>query len=521
MDIPPKDDLPNAGYVPGYRTYQGVSLSPYTPRVGALPGGLTPGFAAPMPPGQWTLRWSGYLSATLHSSVGRRAVLAPDQDRTVFHVPPVVVDEYGSFLGTNTLQGQWVAMNFSYGNGLVSANLSFNTWNPSEAITFYQIGSQYFINHAYLQFDVPAIGDLRLKTMAGYFYNYYGNLSQYGLGMYTNSLIGSNRGVGETTVAEYGLSPTLTLVIEHGIMGGRNGKVPDNVIPNGANASANPIFPASFIHHLHAGIARRGELNLRSNIHWMTNWAQDDRTQRMADNPITREIDESYVRDGRLDVIGLDTTVQSQTWGYLGAAASYVKGDNAFPLRGLHTFGGEGQMLTDRWWGDRTGGSGDLYAAGLNYSASLGRILTAPAPFTADGPDLLLNAGFIIAYTETSARTVSGTTQPGPLPEDADVFNGRLRYKFGIDGLYTPLSWFSAGLRVDRVAPSSKDSGETFHVVAARLLFKTSRNSRETISLLYARWLYGPRTHPDASSLLPSDVGLDDELISLNVNMWW
>src|SRR5262249_12076936 len=42
----PKDDLPNPGYVPGYRHDKTLGLSPYVPKVGALPGGMTPAYAA-------------------------------------------------------------------------------------------------------------------------------------------------------------------------------------------------------------------------------------------------------------------------------------------------------------------------------------------------------------------------------------------------------------------------------------------------------------------------------------------
>jgi hypothetical protein len=79
------------------------------------------------------------------------------------------------------------------------------------------------------------------------------------------------------------------------------------------------------------------------------------------------------------------------------------------------------------------------------------------------------------------------------------------------------------GGRVDHVAPNSKDSAETFNVVAGRLVFKTDWQSRESIMLLYARWFYGDHTHPEYSSLtnnLPLPR-LDDQLIALNVNIWW
>jgi hypothetical protein len=514
-----KDELPNAGYVPGYRDYKGLALSPFAPRVGALPG-ITPGYAAPMPLGQWTFRFSGFLSASLQSGIGQRQITGEGQTNTVFHVPPQVLDEYGSFLGTGTLPGQWVALNFAYGNGIVSANISLNTWNPSQPSTYYQIGSQYFVNNAFLDFDVPALGPFKIHTQAGYFYNYYGNLGPYGPGLYTNSIVGSPRGVGETTTVTFQARSDLLVLLEHGIMGNRDGKIPDDVVPNGGNGSANPIFPAAWIHHLHLGVVRTGDPTLRAEIHYLTTWSQDDRVQRAQDNPVTRYIDESAPKDGRIDVLGADASVQSNKLGYLAVAGSYVRGNNASTLHGLFTYGGEGQTLADRWWGQTSQGTGSLYAAGVNWTGSLGRIVSGSAASSNDQPDLVLNVGLVMAYTLAEVRVLEGTTDP-TYTADIQQFNHRFRYKFGADGVYTFLPWMAAALRVDRVAPTSKDDGETFYVVAPRLIFKSSWLSRETLTLVYAKWFLGPRTHNESGSIVNGDLGLDDQLIAVNVNIWW
>jgi hypothetical protein len=95
-----------------------------------------------------------------------------------------------------------------------------------------------------------------------------------------------------------------------------------------------------------------------------------------------------------------------------------------------------------------------------------------------------------------------------------------------LDVLYKFLPWLGAGIRGDRVVPTSKDSGETFHVIAPRLMFKSDWQSRETITLIYAKWFYGPRSHPEGSSSTAGQPGeflgkIDDQLIALNVNIWW
>ncbi|MBC8131806.1 MAG: hypothetical protein H7X95_02400 [Deltaproteobacteria bacterium] len=516
----PRDELAEAGYLPGYRRAQSLGLSPYAPHVGGMTGGVTPAFGAPTPSSNWKFKWNGFLSASLQTSVNKRPAPLPGQSETVLHVPPQTLDEYASFVGTNTMPGNWAALNFQYGNKVVSANFSINTWNPSQPSTYTQIGSQYFIHNAFLSFDIPPVAGINLHARVGYFYNAYGSLSQYGPGIYQNNITGIVRGVGETVVAEYAITPSVSVVVEDGFMGTRNGKVPDGVIANAASGGANPIFPAAFVHHVHLGIVRKGAPQFRAQVHYITNWARDDRTQMATDNPTTRQIDESRPLDGRLRVFGADATISSPVWGFLGVGASYIKGNNAFTLKGLNTYGGEGVSLTDRWWGQSTGGSGSLAVAALNYTVSLGKIVAYPTPFAGDGPDLLVSTGFVIA------KAMPGTTFE---PYD------RVRHKYGLDVLYKFFSWMGAGLRGDRVVPSSLDAGETFHVIASRLVFKTDWQSRETITLSYAKWFYGPRSRPEAGSAFgpgsgaatgPVPVGpelgkLDDQLIALNVNMWW
>jgi hypothetical protein len=500
----PKDDLPEPGYIPGYRRDRTLGMSPYAPRVAGLPGGMTPSYASPGPSNDWTFRWTGFLTASLQTSANQRVSPAPGQSRTVFHVPPQTLDEYGSFVGTSTMPGQWAQLIFVYGNRDVSANLSLTTWNPTDPTTYYQIGSQQFVNNIFLAYNPPPVLGVRLRALAGYFYNAYGAIGQYGLGMYTNAIVGGVRGVGEDIVAEYDPSDAVTLTFEDGIMGNRNGMGAINIIPGGGNGAGPIIWPSAWIHHFHVGIEKRGNLTWRAGLHYLTNWAQDDRAQLAADNPQTRQIDESYVKDARVQTYGLHGGVSSPILGYLGAALSYTRGQNAYPVKGLITFGGDGESLTNRWFGQNTGGNGKLLAAGVNYSASIGRMVSYPVPFNGDGPDLVLNAGFVFAESWT----------------DFQPFDQRARCKAGADLLYTFLPFMAAGFRTDVVVPNAHDSGETFAVIAPRLIFKSDWNSRDTVSLIYGKWFYGPRSHPEANSITPGDR-LDDQLFALNVQMWW
>jgi hypothetical protein len=515
-----KDVLPDAGYVPGYRTIPSLGLSPYAPATGALPGGVTPAYGAPMPPGDWTFQFTGFMNVTAQFSVGDRPNPAPGQSSTVFHVPPLLVEEYQSFVSTATIPGNWVQMNFRYGNRDVTANLTLSTWNPSAPTTYYQLGSQNWINNAFLTYNIPPIDRLRLQANVGYFFYNYGNLGPYTAGIYQMPYVGGVRGVGGMLTGDYPLTPEVSLLLAGGIMGNRNGRTPSGVSAANPNNNADPLFGSSYIGHLHAGLIRKTDVTLRAELHWLVNWGQDDRPQYdvdgnpMKDNLVTRGINEANIPDGRISVYGIDARMIHPVWGMLAAGASHVDAHDAFPLRGLLTFGGEGKDLTERWLGNDTGGTGQLDVVGINYSASIGRIIASPRPFDSNGPDLLINAGAVYAVTRTNS--LCGDAPP-------TCYDNRSRYKFGVDGLYQFSQYMSVGGRVDRVVPNSKDASESFYVAAGRLVFKTDWQSRESIMLLYAKWFYGDNTHPEYSSVTPSLPlpRLDDQLIAVNVNMWW
>lgn len=502
------DELPNAGYIPGYRAYPGLGISAYAPRLGTLPGGVTPSFGAPTPPEDWNFTWSGYMSASLISSIGKRRVPAGEgQTETVFHSPQQTVDEWQSFTGTNPVQGSWVGMNLLYGSQLATAQVSIATWNPTRPVNSYSIGSQYFINDAFLRIRAPALGGVRLSWNIGYFSQNYGNLGRYGGGLYTNPITAQIQGVGETTIAEYDFSDTLVGIVEHGIMGNRNGGIPQDA-PSGTGAagggSVDSMWLATWTHHAHLGLLIKGEVQYQFQLHYLTQWSQDDRSQLAQDDFSSREIDESYIRDGRLRVFGADARVIHPVYGLLAIGGAYVMGNYAYPMKGLNTYGGDGERLTNSWWGDSTTGSGTLFIAGINYQASLGRIVTHPEPFPGDHPDVNFDVGCHLATTTTDYQT----------------FDGRLRYKCGGNALYTFLSFLGVGGRFDTIVPNSKEPEETFHSLAARIQFKTDWNSREAINLHYVKWFYGPRTRSDANYPRLRDE-LDDQLFGLNFNMWW
>lgn len=495
------DEIPEPGYIPGYRRQLNLGLSPYQPALGSPPGAVTPAYGAPTPREDWTFTWSGYMSATFQASIHERRNVNEGQSDTVLHIPPKTPDEWWSFTSTYPVQGSWVGMNFAYGTEYVTARVTLDTWNPSAPTTYNQLGSQYFINNAFLRIRIPTLAGIRLSVNAGFFNETFGNLGRNGGGMYANSIAGGTKGVGETLTAEYDFNDSLVGTLQHGILGPRVGKPPNDVAPVGANGSANPNWLAAYIHHLHFGLVKKGTLTLQGELHYLYNWSQDDRGQRVQDTPQTMSIDEAYIRDGHMAVYGMNARAIHPVLGHLGVGVAYIDAKYAYPLTGLVTYAGEGERVTKAFLGEDTGGTGKMLVAGANYSLSVGRLVTHPQPFPGDHADLNIEAAFHMVKSWT----------------DYEPFD-RTRHKYGVNSLYTFLPYMGVGLRVDRVVPNSLDSGETFHVITPRLQFKTSWNSHETITVHYVKWFYGPRTRSD-NNLPPYQ--LDDQLVALNFNMWW
>jgi len=500
----PKDEISEPGYLPGYRRYMGLGVSPYTPGYGTFPGGITAGYGAPIMGSDWTFKFSGFMKAGLQASIDHRPKPTEGQSGTTFHTPPSAIDEYESFLSTNTVPGHWADLRFTYGNDHVSATVSYTTWTPYRSATFYQLGSHHDLGKAFLTYTPDPIGDLRIQADVGYFSNSYGELGQYGAGIYVNPIVGRMTGSGTTIIAEYDLGEDRFVVWEQGFMGARTGKVPQEVVADNRTGWENPLWPADWVFHEHLGVRFGSDPEFGANLHFMRNWSMDDRTGRDADIPFTRQINEREPKDGRIDVYGFDARMKSGTWGYLALGAAYITAEDAYTMRTLTTYGGHGENLTNSWFGQITKGAGKILVGAINYNFSLGKMVSHPIPFPGDGPDIIINTGFHLAKTWT----------------EFDKFDGRIRHKYGIDAWYKMLPYFGAALRLDRVVPDSNDSGETFHVISPRLVFKTDWNSREHLTLQYAKWFYGPRTHSDGLGARQIDR-LDDQLIAVNFDMWF
>ncbi len=495
-------DQAQSGYIPGNRRVLGLGLSPYSPQTPALPGGLTTPPGAPGPSDEWTFSLRGFMSAALRASAGGREDPTSDQNSFTLHTLPRVVDVYGAFSGTNNPQGSWVDLTFDYGNSVVAAHAKITTWKPEGAVDWTALGSQNFVDEAYLTYNVVPTGPFKLKWTAGAFRNIYGGLGQYSVGQYNAQIIGMPFGLGETLTATYDVNDTWTLHLEHGFMG-RLGKVPAGVVPTLDNGAANPAIPSSWVNHVHAGFALRGDIPVVVGLHYLQNFALDERDQQ--DDPKTYWIDESHRPDPKMDVYGADVRIMDSWLGNFAAAVSYANAYYADLLTGLNFFGSyTGDQMTKRFLGPRGGGTGQILVAGAEYSLGWGRLLRHPEGFGGDAPDLT---------TSIFADAVSVSSH------DPD-FDGRKMYKFGAEVTYRFFPWLAVSGRADHVVPNSKDSLETFDVISPKLIFKSAWITHEQVTLAYSHWFYGAHTHAE----FPDDYTrgqLDPDMYSLTFGMWF
>ena len=110
----------------------------------------------------------------------------------------------------------------------------------------------------------PPIGKLRLRATLGYFFNNYGNLGQYTAGIYQSPYVGAARGVGGMLLGR--------VPADAAAVAARRGRRswatataarPAGTAPANPNNNVDPLFGASYIHHLHAGLIRKTDVTLQ------------------------------------------------------------------------------------------------------------------------------------------------------------------------------------------------------------------------------------------------------------------
>ncbi len=542
----PKDELARPGYIPGYRRYPSVGLPPYVPASPPTYGGTTVPYGAPAPADTWNFNYSGFFAAGVRAVIRQRP-LPPGSERNSLALRNAV--QTGEPFSAGGTQGSWVQMTFEYGNRIATAHVGLTTWNPSRGASFTQLGSQNFVDSAYMTFRVPPIEKLKLGLAIGAFSQTYGNLGQYGGGFYTNQT-GQIGGMGATISGEYNLTESVVLTADYGLMGGDKAPGgcekppigPDgHVAPCPVGTTVAPLNlgdsydPARWVQHFHVGMIQNGDVTIQGQLHYMQNWSQDDRgllpmaepptsgsladysPDPRAETPVfelpggTYGLDESRTRgDGRYDAYGATLGLRGGQWFRGGVGVTYAKAENAYALHGLNvSFVGDGETFTRDWIGPRsvnpkTGDiEGSLWTGATEAEFSWGTLWRAPEPFWGEGFNVITGLGFQYG--------VVGSFDP--------LRDGWKMYRFGVDTTVSIFPWLATWVRIDQVNPNLDEPEQIFYAFTARLTFRTWWNSHESVALQYNKWIYGDEVPINFRA--PPSEKLDTDALSLGFGMWW
>ncbi|HWA74187.1 MAG TPA: hypothetical protein VG937_17710 [Polyangiaceae bacterium] len=480
-----------------------IGLDPAGPQVGALPGGTSPSFGvAPTKAGDWRFDFHGMLTAPLRVGLNTRDDPREGQSKNVLHTPPAVPDEPDSFSHTGVVPTPYTQLNFSYGNSIVTGTVSIVAKATSVSAGFLDPSMQRGINDAFLTLNLPNLGkDMLFRVNVGAFSNRYGAMGEYDEGRYATPLIARVNGVGENIQGSFKFG-SLTLLVEQGIMASSN-KPGGGMIPDTFNGFADQRVGSSFVNHVHLGANYKGLATLGG--HYIHAWSQDERAS-------------PYQPDGKISVAAADLRLTLGRFGHLYAAYSHTQADDSLSvgrvIEVLNTAGGAGldqNYLGTFNPGTLTGslshGTGELDTFGAQYDLSVGRLVSYPVPFYADGPDVVVSLFGI----STGVKS------------DDPRNDGRHLLKFGAEGTYSLLPWLALSGRYDRVTPNTDDERYAFAVVSPRIILRTGWDAHDQVVLQYSHWFNGSLTTIREGDPPRDDVTRvpDEDMISLSGSMWW
>jgi hypothetical protein len=476
-----------------------LGLAPGTPQVGALPGGLTPAYGLKAADEKdWRFDFHGFLTMPLRAGFNTRAgAVTTEQHKSVLHAPPVVPDYRGAFASTGVVPQPFVQLNFSYGNSVVTGNVSVLARNAVTAEAFFNPPEESGISDAFLNFRLPNLAkNTHFEVNVGAFTNRYGTMGEYDEGRYGSPVVMRTNGVGENIVAKFAFGK-LSLSLEQGIQGQLD-KAPNGLLPAGWNGFADPNVGTGFVNHVHAGLGYLGVATL--GLHYATAWTQDDRAS------------QSTVPDGSIGILGADLRLSLEHFGHLYFGAVRTKAENSRSVgrivEVLNAPGGPGLMR--EYLGPNSGGTGELFTIALQYDLSLGYLLRYPFAFRGDGPDVVVSLFGI--ETHVSSKEVA--------------FDNLTKRKAGVEASYAMLPWLASSIRVDRVVPNANDGDQSFSIVSPRLIFRTGWQAHDQVVLQYSHWFYGGQDGKgDVRSGYPAvndaTIFPDGDVVSLSASMWW
>jgi len=514
--------------LPGSPQPIGVGLAPDAPEGVPAPGGRAPSFGAPTDPDVWSFRWGGKMFGYISVGFNERVDdVQPGQSSLVLHTPPRISgrEPFGP--------GAALTLNFAYGTPVVSAFVNYTVNSTGrEREGWYQASKGAAANSAYIGVTPQAFGNLRLNIKVGAVSDSYGGTGQWGWGILGPLL--ATRGYGETIVAEYDLSPDWRLFLSHGLAGVPG--VPEFFV-RGVTTGWNETGVSSFVQHGHLGIAYQNRFQARVHV---ANAAGTDERQALAPGDYTTtpvppsaplacgnaaaartvgaEVYCPAPRDGRMDVLALETHTYLNQWGHFGLSGAYYNLVTAVAVHDsiwwtIDWTQGARETI-NKYLGTEGSGTGKLAAITAQYDFSLASVLWHPQSFDGRGADLRASIAGLYHWT-------IDTDDSNPRAQDSDG------YLLGLEVDYRMLPWMSATLRAYGTSRDSyvlisnvTDAGmpqagsaqypaygvyRTYSLTPG-LSFRSDWQAPETIEIAYSRRFYNDFVDANPAAPLDQDI---------------
>jgi hypothetical protein len=487
-----------------------LGLPPDAPQSGPVPGGVAPAYHRAMQDrNDWRFDFHGMLMVPLRASIGKREVVEEDQSEMTLHAPPLVPDYQDSFNYTGTVPQTYVKLLFSYGNPVVTGNISIVSEQPRMGASYFDPPLNPGIEDAYLNFNLrDLMKNARFDVNVGAFSNRYGIMGEWDEGRYATPLIARTNGIGETISAGFAFGD-FALMLEQGFQGQAD-KPWNGITPDYSNDFADPKTGAGWVSHIHAGLGYKGLATL--GLHYLTVFSADDRAI-PASEP-----------DGRMDILGADLRLTLGRFGHFYFGTAHHDVDHGRSLgrivEVLNVDSGVG--LNREYFGpdEQSESTGKLLTFGFQYDLSVSRLLWYPVPFVGEGPDIVVSVFGMQTHVESNDDV---TFYPPEAEYDGKLYDGVVKRKFGIEATYSLLSWFAVSARADAVYPDVDFEASSFSQISPRLLFRSGWNARDQVALQYSHFFYNNWTAVRGGFPLDYDVTIvpDTDMFALTASMWW
>ncbi len=489
--------------------------------------------------------YTGFLRAPFNFGIGSNETLEGEGlSDTALHALPVMPDStYVDWRYTNTHGGPWAEIKFTYGNRKISGNVTLATYNLTTG-SYTKLSSQLGISEAFVSMNFPGLFADRggFVVNVGAFTARYGSAGRYDAGSYDTYLFGATKVTGEHMRVYFDIAPKLTLHVEQGF-GGKtevpgfvqfelldiNGKVVTNpsdddaVVPNPMTQAQWAPYGGSdwemgdtFLHHEHIGVSYDDKLFIGA--HFLHEFSMDKDNF----NPNFGSEKNAHVMNMGIDIRLRDFFFGN---GYLGYAHTDLKNPLrlAGALEALHSSGGwswSNNFFKPSSIDPYGGGSsfkpvnmgdnkGTIDSIAWEYEFSLAKFLWHPKEFWGQDKDVVLKTFGILNFIKS----------------DSPIFTAaKAKLKYGFDALWTPLSWWGIGGRLDFVNPDMDDASLSFVEYSGRMQFRSKFITHESISIQYSYYTLGEHVmsgFPWNSDGPNGAMKCDKHVISFGASMWW